>query len=121
MTINVPLLRKIKRHIQEEPRRLKMRFWGRKVDPLGRGKPPCGTQACLAGWAVLLSIPRKEWDRTIQSWQPQPDAGEAKQPDNKAARLMGVPVRKCPFYQTRMSARGVIKWIDKKIEEAKSA
>jgi len=54
--MNVKLLRKIKKHILEEPNRLNMRTWGRHFDPPYRPKsfPVCGTTACIAGWAVVL-------------------------------------------------------------------
>jgi hypothetical protein len=46
--INVKLLRKVRRHILAEPKRVNMgRFIYRKED--------CGTVACIAGWAVTLS------------------------------------------------------------------
>lgn len=62
--MNVRLLNKIKKHILEEPNRLAMGTW------IERGKPgkeletndggyqkfaKCGTAACIAGWACLLS------------------------------------------------------------------
>jgi hypothetical protein len=58
--LNVRLLRKIQRYILKEPRRLVMsRLILKKGDPLPEdhnddfGK--CGTAACIAGWALLLS------------------------------------------------------------------
>jgi hypothetical protein len=65
MPLNVKLLRKVKKHILEEPRRFFM--WGvhqtgrpnkdtYKADGShGRVKfPSCGTAACIAGWTCLL-------------------------------------------------------------------
>jgi hypothetical protein len=49
--MNVPLLRKVKKHILAEPRRLEMNNWAVNVD---EEEAPCGTQACIAGWAVIL-------------------------------------------------------------------
>lgn len=53
--MNVELLQKVKAHILEEPKRLKMSQWGRKVDPFTG--PACGTVGCIAGWAAFLSKP----------------------------------------------------------------
>lgn len=51
----VRLLRRVKKHILEEPRRLDMSDWVEtsKVSP-------CGTTACIAGWTLLLKLPPKE-------------------------------------------------------------
>ena len=71
--LNVKLLRKIKAHILEEPRRFFMewyvatgrpgarRFTSRHADAadLPKTVPPCGTAACIAGWAILLSEKKK--------------------------------------------------------------
>jgi hypothetical protein len=64
--MNVKLLRRVKKHILEEPRRFVMRvFYFRKADllretftsdthqPMRFAK--CGTAACIAGWSVLLT------------------------------------------------------------------
>lgn len=52
--LNVRLLRKIQKHILEEPKRFWMGWW--KEDSIPGHKPaPCGTTACIAGWAVILS------------------------------------------------------------------
>lgn len=61
--LNVRLLRRIKRHILEEPNRLVMRTLG-KIGVAGemfhgdsgpQSFPKCGTAACIAGWACSLS------------------------------------------------------------------
>jgi len=60
--MNVELLRKVKRHILDEPRRLVMGSW---VLNRASGKtyyehghlvqfPKCGTVACIAGWTSIL-------------------------------------------------------------------
>ena len=54
----VALLQRVKAHILEEPRRVYMEDWRR----LGKAakettNPPCGTVACVAGWAVELAHP----------------------------------------------------------------
>lgn len=66
--MNVELLRTIQKHIREEPRRLRMAAWARGGPPNQEGYvesgygeedhvvfPPCGTVACIAGWAHILS------------------------------------------------------------------
>ena len=62
--VNVRLFQRIKRAILAEPLRLNMRSW---IDWVGnpysgllslrskRQSPTCGTVACIAGWACLLS------------------------------------------------------------------
>jgi len=59
--LNVTLLRKVMKHILEEPRRLRQSEWlAKKGDAYykhvpRKERPPCGTVACIAGWAVELS------------------------------------------------------------------
>lgn len=59
--MNVKLLRKVQKHILEEPRRIDMGLWGAAQSPvLGddpRYVPACGTAGCIAGWAIILSQP----------------------------------------------------------------
>lgn len=63
MKLNVKLLRKIQRHITEEPRRFVMSNWMRRGSPGAiitdfasqQPIPDCGTAACIGGWALLLS------------------------------------------------------------------
>lgn len=57
--LNVRLLRRIERHILEEPKRMSMKFW-RITDPdiikiQNLAVPPCGTVACVRGWADEIS------------------------------------------------------------------
>jgi hypothetical protein len=52
--LNVKLLRRIQQHILEEPRRLDMGNW-KSTRTDGPCAPPCGTVACIAGWALVLS------------------------------------------------------------------
>jgi hypothetical protein len=57
LKLNVRLLRRVQKHIKAEPRRMKMKQW---VDRNLReraesAKPPCGTTACIAGWALTLN------------------------------------------------------------------
>ncbi len=54
--MNVELLDQIKQAILEEPRRIRMYDWVTRISDVPEDKrPPCGTVACIAGWAVALS------------------------------------------------------------------
>lgn len=67
--LNVRLLRRIQKHILKEPRRFFMGWffaiaegknWQRNlftdfVHDLSKQIPPCGTAACIAGWANILT------------------------------------------------------------------
>src|ERR1700726_2874983 len=57
--LNVALAMKVKKHILAEPKRLNMSFWMGNVTG-DIDAPPCGTQACIAGWACLLSVPKNK-------------------------------------------------------------
>jgi len=60
--LNVSLLRRIIRHLSEEPKRYNQSQWGIQVDPAEKPEAPaCGTQGCIAGWAVLLNVPQELW------------------------------------------------------------
>lgn len=61
----VYLLRKVQKAILEEPKRINMKFWGRKygkdIVAVREGSasyqhyiPPCGTIGCIAGWGAVL-------------------------------------------------------------------
>jgi len=54
----VSILRKVKKHILEEPKRLDMENWlivGDNVRIIyGRNAPACGTVGCIAGWVNVL-------------------------------------------------------------------
>lgn len=57
MMINVDLLKKVAKHIEEEPKRLDMDRWFVEyinLDKLPPFVPSCGTVGCLAGWAAHL-------------------------------------------------------------------
>ena len=56
--LNAPLLRKVLQMIEEEPRRYNQWRW---VSTVPTDVAPCGTQACIAGWAVLADKPKEEW------------------------------------------------------------
>ena len=53
--MNVRLLRRVAKHIAEEPRRLDMYKIAAKTSTGQTDTPPCGTVGCIAGWACLLS------------------------------------------------------------------
>lgn len=53
--MNIPLLRKIQDKARKYPRSIQMGWW---ADPADKNKShPCGTVACIAGTAVLLTKP----------------------------------------------------------------
>ena len=54
--MNTKLLRRVAKHISEEPRRFDMGYMTTPLDEIPkRRQPPCGTVACIAGWALILS------------------------------------------------------------------
>jgi hypothetical protein len=81
--LNVRLLRKIQKHILEEPRRFLMADvvvkaqtqdeWSIEADDypdMSKLMPPCKTAACIAGWANLLTGAKTEtqylsYDRAV--------------------------------------------------------
>lgn len=52
---SIDILQKVKQHILEEPRRLRMTTWFYKTDLVDPMSPPCGTIGCIAGFTVMLS------------------------------------------------------------------
>lgn len=61
--MNKPLFRKIIKAIRDEPRRFNMGNWIITDDR----EAPCGTTACIAGFAVILSKPKYQWKKTAAS------------------------------------------------------
>lgn len=57
--LNRKLLEKVRNHIVQVPARLDMSVYVHESD-----ESPCGTQACVAGWAVLLGrhVPKSRWN-----------------------------------------------------------
>lgn len=53
--MNVRLLRRVKKAILDEPKRLDMGDWIYTYEG-GLSAPKCGTVACIAGWATLLAV-----------------------------------------------------------------
>jgi hypothetical protein len=71
--INVELLEQVKQHILMEPRRLDMGLWSHNCDPDNPDNSPCGTTACIGGWAIILAGEKEG------GW-----------PGGQAARLLGL-------------------------------
>lgn len=53
--MNIELLRKVQEHIKAEPKRWTF-GWA-----TASHESPCGTQACIGGWTVLLSKGTTDW------------------------------------------------------------
>ncbi len=51
--MNIPLLRRIQKRILKEPRQFQMDNWFNHSPSV---YPNCGTAACIAGWAVTMSM-----------------------------------------------------------------
>lgn len=80
--MNTKLLRQVRAHILDEPRRLRMEHG--IMPQHGKNAPACGTVGCIAGWTVILgnkkptetikdmiarlAIPRSETSRRERSW-----------------------------------------------------
>ena len=106
--MNVRLLRKIRKHILENPKRLDMGvfLFREKTHPHYYKYPECGTVGCLAGWACVLS---KEADVPIA------------QLEDRAKKLLGLTPRQAGklFYtipsfkaQSQSLANAVARQID---------
>lgn len=71
--MNVKLLRRIKKHILEEPKRLEMGVFCEHGEPgeylisdgIETEFAKCGTAACIAGWASILSGNDQEHPETF--------------------------------------------------------
>lgn len=64
--MNTKLLRRVAKHIAEEPKRLNMGMIAKTVDQENKNSPKCGTVGCIAGWACLLSgmdVNQASWSR----------------------------------------------------------
>ena len=124
MAVNVKLLRAVKRLIQEEPRRLDMHVWGRKVTQDRKSAPPCGTTACLAGWIVLAATPPYEWEDVVGDSESKMYNFASRKGGsnvaNLASQLVGIPEGQMPFMQMTWNADRVIQWIDSKIAEVEA-
>lgn len=88
--MNVKLLRKVKKHILEEPKRLNMDFYG---SAYCNDAPACGTVGCIAGWSALLSLAKIPEDRYERPALMKPEKAEAalEITHNQAERLFNEP------------------------------
>jgi hypothetical protein len=113
--VNIELLKKVRKFIADEPRRLNMGEWGRRKTPCKVTDPPCDTVACLAGWTVLASKEETEWDGLFVT----PRVGTGRflpaSTEAEAARLLGESVWKLPFWRTEWGVPEVLAWIDAQI------
>ena len=76
MALNVVLLKKIKKHILAYPRAFDMSDWGRSA-PINQATP-CGTVACIAGWACYLSPKAKTIKAGFEIKEPWTAQGAAR-------------------------------------------
>lgn len=61
--MNTRLLRRVAKHIAEEPRRLNMGFLYRPATHFDNDlRPPCGTVGCIAGWALIIGLKATKFD-----------------------------------------------------------
>jgi len=97
--LNVKLLNRIKKHIIAEPKRYNQNIWGRQV--IGEDAPACGTQGCIAGWAVFLSFPKSRWHEFIHKFAPS-RAREVYEISRRARILLGL---------TRKEADSLFEWV----------
>jgi len=62
--LNVSLLKRIIKHLRQEPKRYNQSQWGKDVHEESNA-PACGTQGCIAGWAVFLNVPQALWPHML--------------------------------------------------------
>lgn len=124
MPVNVKLLKKVRKLIAEEPKRLEMATWGFNKShwkAQGRDLPPCGTVACLAGWTILAATPKTGWrkffrlDGSISAYFRSQEKTTV--PD-EAAKLLGISLDNCPFWNSNWGSGEVLAWIDRQIDAA---
>lgn len=91
MSLNVKLLRKVKKHILAEPKRFHMGDWATfwaKSERKPKYVPPCRTVACIAGWTVLLAKPLL-WKRFMAD-NVKDICQTSINPETEAATLLGM-------------------------------
>lgn len=121
MKVNVKLLKKVRALIVKEPKKLDMRTWANRInkrDIIPNVDPPCGTIACLAGWAILASRPKKEWNRMFDRYGNLIKLKGFKSFSDAAANLIGIPIEDCPFGEVSWKSEDVVNWIDQQIYNA---
>lgn len=114
--MNVKLLRKIQKAILAEPRRFEMTRWVQKVEANGPDDPPCGTTACIAGFADMLTNPEiflKSLDNLNLKIRLQYRAQAALKISNKQATKL---FETWPGYNRLKTPMGRAKWAVRKIE-----
>ena len=86
--LNKPLLKRIIKHIAEEPLRYIQDTWveQRTKAIWSEEAPACETVGCIAGWAVFLSTPKKNWLSLIRK-QERVDSDYIR---TKARKLLGL-------------------------------
>ena len=118
--LNVRLLRRIKRHLIAEPRRYEQSVYGNTVE--GKKAPACGTEGCIAGWAVFLSTPKSQWQTWIEEKYFRMKA--------KATELLGLDKSEAndlfsdanqKYNRGKLGVRAACKKIDALIESRKTA
>lgn len=94
--LNERLIARVIKHIREDFRRFEMSFYGVKAGTSAADGeylnepetkwPSCNTKACFAGWAVLLSTPKRKWNTLFTK------SGNMRYPfvRNQAAKLLGL-------------------------------
>lgn len=123
-TINVSLLKKVRRIITEEPKRLRMADWGLTLTKNqimhDDEAPACGTVACLAGWIILAHEGNKPsfWKRLMGRRGDLERAVYLKEglsPAERAADLIGIPLSETPFYNSGWVFSQAISWLNRTI------
>jgi hypothetical protein len=91
--LNVTLLKRVLRHISKVPARFDMDVFSRDTDYsayyAGPTKPACGTQACIAGWALLLNAGGtiKVWRKLLER---ERESTSGMNWHNEAVKLLGI-------------------------------
>ena len=102
--LNVPMLRKVQKHILSEPRRLDMETWTELLTDEEKklpSSPPCGTVGCIGGWTNILSktlgdiqaaevlgITQDEKECLFYTWKFQKGKGAVREVINKINLLI---------------------------------
>lgn len=125
MKPNVKLLKKVRKLIAAEPRRLKMLGWGwryTEADDIYFNPgilPPCRTVCCLAGNILLANAStKKQRDRLFRPSGEMRDGVGPKAIARRAAKLIRIDVAACPFWKFGWRAPDVLAWLDRQIDAA---
>jgi len=104
MPLNVELLRKVQRHIKEEPKRLRMNNWLVIRQPgehiyMDTGyiiMPSCGTVGCIAGWTWFLAQNPEELEYKLAQMS-KDSKGRTSSLEVEAEKLLDIEDTKIPF------------------------